>query len=65
MSWLGPLVFGVAYQLTGSYRDAIISLVVFFVIGFRAARAGTGTRAIGRRGEPRSREDLALEAKGR
>ncbi|MDK1473307.1 MFS transporter [Streptomyces sp. 549] len=33
-SWLGPLVFGVTYQLTGSYRDAIISLVVFFVLGF-------------------------------
>ncbi|MFJ6699787.1 MFS transporter [Streptomyces sp. NPDC091272] len=34
MSWLGPLVFGLAFQLTGSYRDAIISLVVFFVVGF-------------------------------
>ncbi|MFI7385855.1 MFS transporter [Streptomyces sp. NPDC049813] len=34
MSWLGPLVFGLAYQLTGSYRDAIVSLVVFFVLGF-------------------------------
>lgn len=34
MSWLGPLVFGLAYQLTGSYRAAIISLGVFFVVGF-------------------------------
>ncbi|MFD5815457.1 MFS transporter [Streptomyces sp. NPDC127038] len=34
MSWLGPLLFGLTFQLTGSYRDAIISLVVFFVIGF-------------------------------
>ncbi|MFE7891037.1 MFS transporter [Streptomyces sp. NPDC057412] len=34
MSWLGPLLFGLTYQLTGSYRDAIISLVAFFVIGF-------------------------------
>ncbi|MEV0092728.1 MFS transporter [Streptomyces sp. NPDC050738] len=34
LSWLGPLVFGLAYQLTGSYRDAIISLVVFFLLGF-------------------------------
>ncbi len=33
-SWLGPLLFGLTYQLTGSYRDAIISLVAFFVIGF-------------------------------
>ncbi|MET7604065.1 MFS transporter [Streptomyces avermitilis] len=34
MSWLGPLLFGLTYQLTGSYRDAIISLVAFFVLGF-------------------------------
>ncbi|NBE52903.1 MFS transporter [Streptomyces boluensis] len=34
MSWLGPLVFGLTYQLTGSYRDAIISLVAFFALGF-------------------------------
>ncbi|MFG2116984.1 MFS transporter [Streptomyces sp. NPDC048718] len=33
LSWLGPLVFGLAYQLTGSYRDAIISLVIFFGVG--------------------------------
>ncbi|MEV7089254.1 MFS transporter [Streptomyces sp. NPDC093085] len=33
LSWLGPLVFGLAFQVTGSYRDAIISLVVFFAIG--------------------------------
>ncbi|MFI8998795.1 MFS transporter [Streptomyces sp. NPDC053542] len=34
VSWLGPLVFGVAYQMTGSYRDAIASLAAFFLIGF-------------------------------
>jgi UMF1 family MFS transporter len=34
MSWLGPLLFGITYQLTGSYRDAIISLVAFFILGF-------------------------------
>ncbi|MEU5322423.1 MFS transporter [Streptomyces sp. NPDC021056] len=34
MSWLGPLLFGITYQLTGSYRDAIISLVIFFILGF-------------------------------
>ncbi|MER7571840.1 MFS transporter [Streptomyces sp. NPDC126514] len=33
-SWLGPLLFGLTYQLTGSYRDAIISLVAFFALGF-------------------------------
>lgn len=30
---LGPLIFGLTLQNTGSYRTAIISLVVFFVVG--------------------------------
>lgn len=33
-SWLAPLIFGLALQFTGSYRIAIISLVIFFVVGF-------------------------------
>jgi UMF1 family MFS transporter len=33
-SWLGPLVFGLTYQNTGSYRGALVSLAVFFVVGF-------------------------------
>lgn len=33
-SWLGPLVFGLAYGLTTSYRVAIISVIIFFVAGF-------------------------------
>ncbi|MGF1430347.1 MFS transporter [Kitasatospora sp. LaBMicrA B282] len=33
-SWMGPLVFGLAFQVTGSYRVAIISLLIFFAIGF-------------------------------
>jgi len=32
-SWLGPLLFGLALQLTGSYRVAIVSLIVFFLLG--------------------------------
>lgn len=32
-SWLGPLSFGLALQFTGSYRLAILSLVVFFALG--------------------------------
>ncbi|MCW2747302.1 MAG: transporter [Nocardioidaceae bacterium] len=32
-SWLGLLLFGVTYQLTDSYRPAILALVVFFVLG--------------------------------
>ena len=29
-SWLGPLLFGLAYQFTGQYRLAILSLLVLF-----------------------------------
>lgn len=32
-SWFGTLVFGVVYQVTGSYRPAVFALIVFFVIG--------------------------------
>ncbi len=33
-SWIGPLLFGLAVQLTGDFRVAILSLVVLFVAGF-------------------------------
>ncbi|GMQ78665.1 MAG: MFS transporter [Anaerolineae bacterium] len=32
-SWIGPLVFAVAVQLTGTQRIAIISLIIFFIVG--------------------------------
>ncbi len=32
-SWLGPFLFALTYQLSGSYRYAIFSLVFFFVVG--------------------------------
>ena len=32
-SWLGTLLFGVIYQLTDSYRPAILALLVFFLLG--------------------------------
>ena len=32
-SWLAPLIFGLALQFTGSYRLAILSLLVFFIAG--------------------------------
>ncbi|WP_109001576.1 MFS transporter [Streptomyces rishiriensis] len=52
MSWLGPLLFGITYQLTGSYRDAIVSLVAFFVIGFLLLARVPVRRAIGDAGNP-------------
>lgn len=32
-SWLGPLFFGLIFQMTNSYRAGIVSLVVFFLLG--------------------------------
>ena len=33
-SWLGPAIFGFVSQMTGSMRPAILSLILFFVLGF-------------------------------
>ncbi|WP_200300575.1 MFS transporter [Streptomyces adelaidensis] len=52
MSWLGPLLFGLTYQLTGSYRDAIISLVAFFILGFALLARVPVRRAISDAGNP-------------
>ncbi|MER5355071.1 MFS transporter [Kitasatospora sp. NPDC002551] len=51
-SWMGPLVFGLAYQVTGSYRSAIVSLLVFFVIGFAVLLKVPVRRAIEAVGNP-------------
>ena len=32
-SWVSPLVFGLALQITHSYRQAILSLIIFFIAG--------------------------------
>ena len=32
-SWLGTLLFGVVHQISGSYRWAIVALIVFFAVG--------------------------------
>ncbi len=32
-SWMGPLIFGLSLQFTGSYQFAILSLLIFFVVG--------------------------------
>jgi UMF1 family MFS transporter len=32
-SWFGTLLFGLVFQITGSYRPAIVSLIIFFVLG--------------------------------
>jgi UMF1 family MFS transporter len=35
-SWIGPLLFGVTNQVFGSLRPAILSLILFFVVGLIA-----------------------------
>lgn len=32
-SWMGPLVFGAVVAATNSYRQALLSLIIFFVVG--------------------------------
>ncbi len=51
-SWLGPLVFGLVYQNTGTYRGALASLVVFFIIGFVLLALVPVARAIQAVGNP-------------
>ncbi|MET8686740.1 MFS transporter [Streptomyces sp. NPDC004732] len=52
VSWLGPLIFGLTYQLTGSYRDAIVSLVAFFLLGFALLARVPVRRAVRDAGNP-------------
>ncbi|MFZ0544891.1 MAG: MFS transporter [Candidatus Promineifilaceae bacterium] len=33
-SWVGPLVFGLAAQQTGSSRSALLPIITFFIVGF-------------------------------
>lgn len=32
-SWLGPLLFGISLQMSGSYRQALLALIIFFLLG--------------------------------
>jgi len=51
-SWLGPLLFGLAVQLSGDYRVAILSLVLFFALGFALLAATDLRRAVAEAGNP-------------
>jgi UMF1 family MFS transporter len=45
-SWIGNLVFAVVVGTTGSYRQAILALIVFFVAGMLILFFTNTTRAI-------------------
>ncbi|MBN1448278.1 MAG: MFS transporter [Bacteroidetes bacterium] len=56
-SWLSPLFFGLAIQFTGSYRIAILSISVYFIIGIILLLRVKFTRA-----EEEAREEDAEKA---
>jgi UMF1 family MFS transporter len=45
-SWLGPLIFGIVVSTTNSYRQAILSLIVFFIGGLLVLLFTDTNRAI-------------------
>jgi UMF1 family MFS transporter len=51
-SWLAPLLFALALQFTGSYRLAILSLVVFFLAGLALLARVDVSRAAREAGNP-------------
>ena len=51
-SWLGTLTFGLVHQLSGSYRPAIISLIVLFMVGLALFLRVDPRRGIAEAGNP-------------
>ncbi|HUX87494.1 MAG TPA: MFS transporter [Chloroflexota bacterium] len=51
-SWLGPLLYGLAFQFTGSYRIAILSLVILFTLGATLLAGVDMRRAASEAGNP-------------
>jgi UMF1 family MFS transporter len=49
-SWLGPFVFGFVNQVVGNLRPAILSVVIFFVVGLAILLTVNATRAIAESG---------------
>jgi UMF1 family MFS transporter len=45
-SWIGPLIFGIVVGATGSYREAILSLIVLFLAGLIVLATTDTDRAI-------------------
>src|SRR5262249_27059898 len=45
-SWIGPLIFGIVVGATSSSREAILSLIVLFVVGMIVLAATDTDRAV-------------------
>jgi UMF1 family MFS transporter len=61
-SWLGPLVFGAVVGATNSYRQAILSLIVFFVVGLIILSITDTDRAVREAGNAQPEEGGREEA---
>ena len=59
-SWFGTLLFGLVHQLTGSYRPAILALVVFFVLGGLLLRRVDVRQGIAGRRQPGARRRVSV-----
>lgn len=60
-SWIGPVVFGFVAQMTNSYRQAILALIFFFVVGVLILLFTNTERAIHEAGNLTAEEAAAAE----
>lgn len=61
-SWLGQLVFTIVISATGSFRQSILALIFFFVVGSIILFFTDTTRAIHEAGQHTPEEAAAIEA---
>ncbi len=60
-SWIGPLIFGYVVAQTNSYRDAILSLIVLFLLGLIVLALTDVNRAIRESGNSTPEEAAAMQ----
>jgi UMF1 family MFS transporter len=63
-SWMGPLVFSIVVAHTGSYRQALLSLIFFFVVGMLILMFTDTDKAIHEAGNVLPEEAEKLKAEG-
>jgi len=57
-SWMGPLLFSIVIARTGSYRQALLSLIFFFVVGLIVLQVTNTDKAIQQASVPSSENSL-------
>ena len=58
-SWMGPLLFSIVIARTGSYRQALLSLIVFFVVGLLLLLVTNTEKAVHEAGHAAPEEVIA------